>query len=102
MRRWPTRPRKFNGCFTRVPIPCKGQVYVRGALTQTAWATTRTKHMYLAAQCSRLTTRMGKSPALVAGGHSILVMACHVLSKPASYLELGVSTLIGAMPRPIA
>jgi transposase len=32
---------------------------------------------------------MGKSPALVTGGHSILAMAWHLLSKPASYLELG-------------
>jgi hypothetical protein len=32
---------------------------------------------------------MGIRRALVAGGHSILVMAWHLLSKQASYLELG-------------
>jgi transposase len=67
----------------------KGNVYVRGALTQAAWAATRTKHTYLAAQFRRLTTRLGKRRALVAVGHSILVIAWHLLSKRASYQELG-------------
>jgi transposase len=67
----------------------KGNVYVRGALTQAAWAATRTKRTYLAAQFRRLTTRLGKRRALVAVGHSILVIAWHLLSKHASYQELG-------------
>ena len=67
----------------------KGNVYVRGALTQAAWAATRTKHTYLAAQFRRLTTRLGKRRALVAVGQSILVMAWHLLSTHASYEELG-------------
>jgi transposase len=67
----------------------KGNVYVRGALTQAAWAATRTKHTYLAAQFRRLTTRLGKRRALVAVGHSILVIAWHLLSNQARYEELG-------------
>jgi transposase len=67
----------------------KGNAYVRGALTQAAWAATRTKRTYLAAQFRRLTTRLGKRRALVAVGHSILVIAWHLLSKHASYQELG-------------
>jgi transposase len=67
----------------------KGNIYVRGGLTQAAWAATRTKHTYLAAQFRRLTTRLGKRRALVAVGHSILVIAWHLLSKHASYQELG-------------
>jgi transposase len=67
----------------------KGNVYVRGALTQAAWAATRTKNTYLASQFRRLTTRLGKKRALVAVGHSILVIAYHLLSKRASYEELG-------------
>jgi transposase len=67
----------------------KGNVYVRGALTQAAWAATRTKHTYLAAQFRRLTTRLGKRRALVAVGHSILIIAWHLLSKQATYQELG-------------
>jgi hypothetical protein len=67
----------------------KGNVYVRGALTQAAWAATRTKRTYLAAQFRRLTTRLGQRRALVAVGHSMLVMAWHLLSNRASYQELG-------------
>jgi transposase len=67
----------------------KGKVYVRGALTQAAWAATRTKRTSLAAQFRRLTTRLGKRRALVAVGHSILVIAWHLLSTHASYQELG-------------
>jgi hypothetical protein len=37
----------------------------------------------------RLTTRLGKKRVLVAVGHSILVIAYHLLSKRASYAELG-------------
>ena len=67
----------------------QGNVYVRGALTQAAWAATRTKRTSLAAQFRRLTTRLGKRRALVAVGHSILVIAWHLLSNRASYQELG-------------
>jgi transposase len=67
----------------------KGNVYVRGALTQAAWAATRTKQTYLSAQFRRLTARLGKKRALVAVGHSILVIAWHLLSNQASYEELG-------------
>lgn len=67
----------------------KGNVYVRGALTQAAWAATRTKNTDLASQFRRLTTRLGKKRALVAVGHSILVIAYHLLSKRASDQELG-------------
>jgi transposase len=67
----------------------KGNVYVRGALTQAAWAATRTKRTYLAAQFRRLTARLGKRRALVAVGHSMLVIAWHLLSTHASYQELG-------------
>lgn len=67
----------------------KGNVYVRGALTQAAWAAARTKRTYLSAQFRRLATRLGKKRALVAVGHSILVIAWHLLSTRASYEELG-------------
>jgi transposase len=67
----------------------KGNVYVRGTLTQAAWAATRTKRTDLAAQFRRLTTRLGQRRALVAVGHSLLVIAWHWLSNRASYQELG-------------
>ena len=67
----------------------KGNVYGRGALTQAAWAATRTQHTYLAAQFRRLTTRLGKRRAVVAVGPSLLVIAWHLLSTQASYQALG-------------
>ena len=51
--------------------------------------TSTTKETYLSAQYRRLVRRMGKKKALVAVGHSILVIVYHVLSRRVSYEELG-------------
>lgn len=67
----------------------KGSVYLRAALVQAAWAATHTKETYLAAQYRRLVKRKGKNRALVAVGHSLLVIIYHVLARRASYTELG-------------
>ncbi len=67
----------------------KGSRYLRTALVQAAWAASHQKGTYLAAQYKRLVKRMGKKKALVAVGHSILVMVYHVLQNRTSYQELG-------------
>ncbi|MDQ3253921.1 MAG: IS110 family transposase [Acidobacteriota bacterium] len=67
----------------------KGNRYLRAALVQSAWAASHQKGTYLAAQYQRLVKRMGKKKALVAVGHSILVIVYHVLSNKTSYQELG-------------
>ncbi|HEV7373966.1 MAG TPA: IS110 family transposase [Pyrinomonadaceae bacterium] len=67
----------------------KGNIHLRTALTQAAWAATHTKQTYLAAQYRRLVKPKGKKRALVAVGHSLLVIAYHLLSRKASYQELG-------------
>jgi transposase len=67
----------------------KGSRYLRAALVQAAWVASHQKGTYLAAQYQRLVRRMGKKKALVAVGHSILVIAYHVLTNRASYQELG-------------
>jgi len=67
----------------------KGSIYLRNALVQAAWAATHTKETYLAAQYKRLVKRKGKNRALVAVGHSILVIIYHVLLRKESYSELG-------------
>jgi len=67
----------------------KGNVNLREALTQAAWAATHTKQTYLSAQYRRLAKPKGKKRALVAVGHSILVIIYHVLARRASYEELG-------------
>lgn len=67
----------------------KGSNYLRAALTQAGWAASHTKATYLAAQYKKLARRLGKKKALVAVGHSILVIAYHILENRASYNELG-------------
>jgi len=67
----------------------KGSTYLRDALIQAAWAATHTKQTYLAAQFRRLVRVKGKKRALIAVGHSILVIIYHVLKQRASYKELG-------------
>ncbi len=67
----------------------KGNRYLRAALVQAAWAASHQKGTYLAAQYRRLVKRMGKKKALVAVGHSILVIIYHVLESRQSYAELG-------------
>ena len=67
----------------------KGSTYLRDALIQAAWAATHTKQTYLAAQFRRLVRVKGKKRALIAVGHSILVIIYHVLQQRASYQELG-------------
>lgn len=66
----------------------KGNRLLRVALVQAAWATTRT-NTFLAAQYRRWVKRMGSRKALVAVGHSILVMAYHILKQRVAYHELG-------------
>lgn len=67
----------------------KGSKSLRAALVQAAWAATHTKGTYLAAQYRRLVRRKGRKKALVAVGHSILVIVYHVLMHKQSYQELG-------------
>jgi transposase len=67
----------------------KGSVYLREALVQAAWAASHTKHTYLSAQYRRLAKRLGKKKALVAVGHSLLVMIYYVLARQMSYEEMG-------------
>ena len=67
----------------------KGSRYLRAALVQAAWAASHQQGTYLAAQYKRLVKRMGKKKALVAVGHSMLVMVYHVLQNRTRYQELG-------------
>jgi transposase len=67
----------------------KGDRWLRTALVQAAWAATRSKHTYLAAQFHHLVGRRGKKRSLVAVGHSILVILYHLLKDGTFYAELG-------------
>ncbi len=67
----------------------KGSRYLRAALVQAAWAASHQQGTYLAAQYKRLVKRRGKKKALVAVGHSILIIVYHVLQDRRSYQDLG-------------
>lgn len=67
----------------------KGSKWLRSALAESAFAAARTKNTYLAAQFWRLAGRRGRKRAAVAVGHSILVIAYHVLDRRQPYHDLG-------------
>ena len=66
-----------------------GSPWLRQALVEAAQAAGRTKGTYLAAQYRRLATRRGKNKAVVAVGHTILVIAYHLLLRERDYQDLG-------------
>lgn len=66
-----------------------GSPWLRSALAEAAWAASRTRDTYLASQFWRLRARRGPQRAIIAVGHSILVIAYHVLLHDQSYRELG-------------
>jgi hypothetical protein len=58
-------------------------------LTEAAWAASRTKGTYLSTKYHKIAARRGKKRAIVAVGHSILIIAYHILKDNVSYKELG-------------
>jgi transposase len=71
----------------------KGNRWLKRILVQAAWAASHTKGTYLAAQYRRLSKRRGCKRALVAVGHTLLVMIYHVLKRGTTYAELGADFL---------
>jgi transposase len=67
----------------------RGNKWLGAALVESAHAAGRTKGTYLAAQYWRLSGRRGKKRAAVAVGHSILVIAYHLLDRNKPYTDLG-------------
>jgi transposase len=64
--------------------------WLRRALIEAAWAASRTKQSYLGAQYRRLAARRGKKRALLAVGHTLLVIFYHMLKSDVEYQDLGV------------
>jgi transposase len=71
----------------------KGNRWLKRVLVQAAWAASHTKATYLSAQYRRLARRRGRKKALVAVGHTLLVIIYHVLKRGTSYAELGADFL---------
>ncbi len=69
--------------------PTKGNVWLRAVLGEVAWAASRTRDTYLRAQFERLARRRGRKKAVVAVGHSILVIIYHLLRTGRDYRDLG-------------
>jgi transposase len=67
--------------------------WLRRALIEAAWAAGRAKQSYLGAQYRRLAARRGKKRALLAVGHSLLVIFYHMLQSDVEYKDLGVEYL---------
>jgi len=67
----------------------KGDRWLRQALIEAAHGAMRSKDTYLSAQGKRLGARRGKRRAVVAIGHSILVIVYHVLKHKQPYQDLG-------------
>lgn len=67
----------------------KGNQWLRQVLIESAHVAAKTKHTYLAAQYRRIAARRGKKRALVALGHTILVIIYHILTKREPYRDLG-------------
>jgi hypothetical protein len=67
----------------------QGNRWLGEVLTECAWAAARSRDSYLSAQFWRLARRIGKKKAAMAVGHSILVIAWHLLTNDCDYADLG-------------
>jgi transposase len=66
-----------------------GNVWLRTFLVEAAYGAGRTKTTYLGAQYRRLVARRGRKKAVIAVGHSILVIVYHLLRRKTTYADLG-------------
>jgi transposase len=71
----------------------KGNRWLKRILVQAAWAAGHAKGTYLSAQYRRLSRRRGRKRALVAVGHTLLVIVYYVLKRGTTYAELGADFL---------
>jgi transposase len=67
----------------------KGDTWLRGTLTESAWAASRKKGSSFAARFRRLAPHRGQKRALVALGHNLLLVVYQILFTGKKYQELG-------------
>jgi transposase len=67
----------------------KGRTWLRVLLVEAAHAAAHTKNTYLSAHFHRLAARRGKKRAMVAVGHTILIIIYQMLQRQKGYEELG-------------
>jgi transposase len=66
-----------------------GNPWLKGALTEAAWAASRCRQGYLPAQYRRLAGRRGRKRAIVAVAHSLVTIIYHLIATGAAYQDLG-------------
>jgi transposase len=66
-----------------------GNPWLKGALTEAAWAASRCKDGYLPAQYRRLAGRRGRKRAIVAVAHSLVTIVYHLIAEGTAYHDLG-------------
>lgn len=66
-----------------------GNVWLKRALCQAAWAASRTRNSYYAALFRRLAAKRGRKRAIIAVAHSLLVTIYMLLKGNQTYQELG-------------
>jgi transposase len=71
-----------------------GNRWLRETLVECPWAASRQRDSYLAAQFWSLARRIVNKKTALAVGHSILVIAWHVLHNNATYTDLGADWFI--------
>jgi transposase len=67
----------------------RGNRWLRQAVVQAGWAASHAKTTYLGARYRRVARRRGVKRALMAVGHTLLVVVYHVLRRREAYRELG-------------
>lgn len=67
----------------------KGSRWLRQVLVESAHVAAKTQQTYLAAQYKRLAARRGKKRALIALGHTLLIIVYHILTRKQPYQDLG-------------
>jgi transposase len=71
----------------------RGNRWIKGVMTEIAWAATHTKGSYASTQYRKLAGHRGKKRALVAVANSLLQAAWHMLTHNQNYKELGAEYL---------
>jgi transposase len=66
-----------------------GDPWLKTALTEAAWAAGHSKNSYLGAAYRRLAPRRGKKRALIAIGHTLLMIIYKILKTNSTYQDLG-------------
>jgi transposase len=66
-----------------------GNVWLTDALTQAAWAATRSHDNFIKARYWRLAHRIGKKKAVIATAHQILTISWHLLADNIDFHDLG-------------